>query len=174
MADLLSKPNNIILKPLFTTFNLGFSLFMNPIRDFRRNYKVMGAQIDALRKTNKDIKSLTVIGLLKAYAQSFPSAYRFTKGELDAFTRSLVELKAINSPINDWSYDPRDDEFGRILEKYNLIKPEEKAITTIGKVRKVLLKPVNGLLDGMRFVSNTLEVLSKIAGAKARMNAGLS
>lgn len=172
VADFLRIPNNVVLKPLFTTFNLGFSLFMNPSRDFRRNYKVIGAQIDTLKKSNKDIKSLTVLGLLKAYAQSLPSAVRFTKGELDNFTRELVEMKAINAPINDWSYDPRDDEFGRILEKYNLIKPEEKAITNIGKVRKVLLKPVNGLLDGMRFVSNTLEVLSKIAGAKARINAG--
>ena len=44
-----------------------------------------------------------------SYVKDLPSAVRYSKGQLDEFTRSLVESKAINAPINDYNFDPRGD-----------------------------------------------------------------
>lgn len=162
LVGLLDKFNNKLFKPIVTTYNLGFALGFNPIRDFKRNYKM--------------IPNATVLSLLKAYAGSIKQAGRYAKGDLDDFTRSLVESKAINAPVNDYNYDPaRDDELGNILKKYGLIT-EDKPLTnkTLDMVRKKLLKPVAQVLEGVRFLANTFEIVSKIAGAKVRMAGGES
>jgi len=150
--------NNKMFKPLVTTYNMGFALAFNPIRDFKRNYKA--------------IKSATVGGLLKAYISSIKSGAKYSKGQLDEFTRSLVESSAINAPIYDYNFDPRDDEFGKILEKYGLISGEEKLTKLPPIVRKTAVKWTLKLLEYMRLGANTLEITSKIAGAKMRIKAG--
>ena len=92
---------------------------------------------------------------------------------VDEFTRSLVESKAINAPINDYNFDPRGDELGRILERYGLIKADEPITNRGVKIlRKTLLKPVVTVLEGVRFISNTFEIVSKVAGAKIRIAGG--
>ncbi len=160
---LLDTFNNKLFKPLVTTYNLGFAAAFNPVRDFKRNYKL--------------IPNANVYNLLKAYAKSLPEAVKYTKGELDDFTRSLVESKAINAPSNDYQFDLSDDsEYQRILERYGLMAKKDGGIlsgdTKVKNLTKVLLKPVTKTLEGMRFIANTLEIVSKIAGAKVRIAGG--
>lgn len=161
IVSLLDKFNNKLFKPLVTTYNLGFAAAFNPIRDFKRNYKM--------------IPNATILSLLKAYSNSLKSAVKYSKGELDEFTKSLVESKAIIAPVNEYNFDPRDDELGNTLKKYGLIKEyqpyDNKAIEFI---RKTLLKPVVKTLEGIRFIANTFEIVSKIGGAKVRIAGGES
>jgi hypothetical protein len=152
--------NGKFFKPIVTTYNMGFALAFNPIRDFKRNYKMIG---DA-----------TVYGLLKAYIKSLPSAYKYAQGEMDDFTRELVKNKAITAPIYDYNFDPREDEFGKIMERYGLIKTDERFKKLPPIVRKTVVKGIIKLLEFMRRGANTLEITSKIAGAKIRMSAGES
>jgi hypothetical protein len=155
---MLDTFNNKLFKPLVTTYNLGFAAAFNPIRDFRRNYKL--------------IPNATIFDLLNEYRKALPSAVKFTKGELTDFTRSLVESKAINSPAPDYQFDLSDDTtYERILDKYGLLPKDTKQITTL---RKTLLKPITKLLEGIRFIANTLEIVSKIAGAQTRVKGGES
>ena len=152
---LIEKFNNKLFKPIVTTYNLGFAAGTNPIRDFRRNYK--------------NIPNATIFNLLTEYVKSLPSAYRYASGKLDDFTKTLVESKAISSPINDYNFDAVDTEFKNILEKYRIIK--EQAPNTL---RNMIVKPINMVLGKIKFVANTLESISKIAGAKIRIEGGES
>ena len=148
---------NQSFKSLVTTYNLGFSLAFNPIRDFRRNYKL--------------IPDATIGGLIKSYVKSFPSAVRYAKGNLDDVTRQMVEDKIINVPINDYNFDPRDDEMGRILEKYGVLGKSELK-TNANHARRFVYAPLAKTLEAMRFVANTFEIVSKIAGTKIRVASG--
>lgn len=155
--------NNEFFKPVVTTYNMGFALAFNPIRDFKRNYKA--------------IKNATLFGLLKAYAKSLPEAYRYAKGnEMGDFTKMLMESKAISAPIFDYNFDPREDEFGKVLEKYGLITTEEKfsKLPLPKIVRKTIIKGLIKTLESMRLASNTLEIVSKISGATKRIEQGES
>jgi 16S rRNA G966 N2-methylase RsmD len=173
IVSLIDKFNNKLFKPLVTTYNLGFAAAFNPIRDIKRNYKM----IPNANFIPIGFKGINTAGnLLGAYVKSLPSAVRYNKGELDEFTKSLVESKAINAPVNDYNYDPaRDDELGNILKKYGLIA-EDKVLTNkyLETVRKTILKPVVRVLEGVRFIANTLEIVSKIAGARVRIAGGES
>ena len=81
--------------------------------------------------------------LLKAYATSLPQSFRYArKAQMDEFTRSLVENKSIMAPINDYNFDAREDEFGKMLERYGLIKVDEKTSKLPKVVRKVVIKNV--------------------------------
>lgn len=173
IANILQKPNNIF-KPLVTTFNLGFSLWNNPQRDFKANYKKIGAIMDNLRKTNKDVKKVTVRSLLTAYAKSLPSAYRYSKGELDEFTRMLVETKAMSAPLNEYNYDPREDEFGRTLEKFHITKTKNLfGLKDENLTRILLVQPVEKIILGLRSTLNITENISKIAGARILAEGGM-
>lgn len=161
IVSLIDKFNNKLFKPLVTTYNLGFAAGFNPIRDFTRNYKM--------------IPNATVAKLLTEYVKSLPSAIKYSKGELNEFTRSLVESKAINAPINDYNFDARDDELGRIMQKYHLVRENPDNLfgnATATKITKIVLKPIVSTLEGIRFVANTFEIVSKIAGAQVRLSGG--
>jgi hypothetical protein len=159
-TNLLGKINQVF-KSIVTTYNLGFAVAFNPIRDFKRNYK--------------NIKGASVASLAISYAKSFPSAVRYAKGNLDDFTKQMVADKLMNAPIYDYNYDPRDDEMGEILKKYGVISnntTEKELPSVMQKARTFLLKPVIKTLDAIRFVANTFEIVSKIAGTKVRMAQG--
>lgn len=176
LVSLLDKFNNKLFKPVVTTYNLGFALAFNPIRDIKRNYKLIpNANFIPIDITKSGIKINTAGNLLSAYVKSFPDAVKYAKGELTEFSRALVESKAINAPVNEYNYDARDDELGNILRKYGLIT-EEKALSnkTLDVVRKKLLKPVAQVLEGVRFIANTFEIVSKLAGARVRIAGGES
>ncbi len=159
-VKLIDRFNNSF-KSLVTTYNLGFAAAFNPIRDFKRNYK--------------NIPNATVFNLIEAYVKSLPSATRYAKGQLDDITKQMVADKIISAPMYDYNYDPRDDGMGTILEKYGIITrdtPEKEIPAAMTKARKFLLTPLTKTLEGIRFIANTFENVSKIAGTKVRMKAG--
>jgi hypothetical protein len=161
IVSLIEKFNTELFKPLVTTYNLGFALAFNPKRDFERNYKL--------------ITGSTIFDLLMAYYNSIPDAKKYSKGELTEFTKALVESKAISAPVNDYNFDATNDEYGRILERAG-IATDDKSKNVLEKIskrtRNTILKPVSQLLEGIRYISNTLEIVSKIAGAKTRIKHG--
>ena len=152
---------NQTFKSIVTTYNLGFAVAFNPIRDFKRNYK--------------NIPNATIFNLLKAYAQSLPSAKKYARGQLDDITRQMVAEKMINAPIYDYNFDPREDGMGNILAKYGVIgkmTPEKELPKVMVVARKFLLKPVIKVLEAIRFTANTFESISKIAAMKVRIAGG--
>lgn len=169
IVGLIDKFNNKMFKPLVTTHNLGFALYSNPFRDIQRNYKVIPSRKGFLGD------ELHVYDVLKAYIKGLPQAIKYSKGELDEFTKSLVESKAINAPINDYNFDPSEDELSRIMERYGVIKKYEPYNNKQAELmRKVVIKTIGQLLERIRFAANTLEIVSKIAGAKIRIAGGES
>jgi len=163
VVKIVEMMGNKVFKPLYTTYNLGFALGFNPIRDFSRNWK----NIKSAPGTFGD--EVHVFDLLNAYVRSLPQAVKYAKGELDDFTRSLVESKAMEAPMNDYNFDPETGgQVDELLAKYG-ISPAAKTGGVPMSAAKVMLKPVTQLLEGMRFIANTLEIVSKIAGAKVRI-----
>ncbi len=160
VVKIIETLNNTTFKPLYTSYNLGFILGFNPIRDFKRSYKL--------------IKGATVRKLLFAYIDSFGSAWKYAGGELDEFTKSMVENKAIDAPIDDYEFDPAtNDDIYRILKKYHLIKEDSaNSWYNRNKATKIAAQGLISLLEGMRYLGNTFEIISKIAGAKVRMAGG--
>ncbi|MCK4265412.1 hypothetical protein KAW80_03580, partial [Candidatus Babeliales bacterium] len=170
-TDLLGKFNQVF-KSIVTTYNPGFSAFTNPIKDFKRNLKLIQSERGGVFKDE-----VLAFDLLVAYAKNLPSAMKYARGEIDDFTKDLIKNKAINAPIGEYNFDPRTDEMGAILKKFGIINKnttEKEIPSAMKKARKFLLKPVISLLSGVRFTANTLESISKIAGAKVRMAHGES
>jgi hypothetical protein len=158
--NLLQKINQNF-KSIVTTYNLGFALAFNPIRDFKRNYK--------------NIPNASILNLIKAYVESFPSAVKYAKGQLDSITKQMVADKLINAPIYDYNFDPRDDGMGAILEKYGVITrgtPERDLPVAMKQARRFLLRPLIKVLEAIRFTANTFENISKVAATKVRMKSG--
>jgi hypothetical protein len=161
IVSIIDKYNNIAFKPIVTTYNLGFAMAFNPMRDFKRNYK--------------NIPGATVGNLLTAYVKSVPSSVKFAKGELDSVTRSMVQSKLINSPMDTYNFDPAEDEFGRTLVRFGIAKENTQFSNKYAETaRKTILKPVIKILEGIRFTANTFEVMSKIAGTAVRIQQGES
>ncbi len=160
VVKIIETLNNSTFKPLYTSYNLGFILGFNPLRDFKRSYKI--------------IKGATVRKLLFAYIDSFGSAWKYAGGELDEFTKSMVENKAIDAPINDYEFDPAtNDDIYRVLQKYHLVKEDNaNSWYNRNKATKVAAQGLVSLLEGMRYLGNTFEIISKIAGAKVRIAGG--
>jgi len=161
-VELADKFNNKFFKPVVTTYNLGFAVGTNPIRDFKRNYKL--------------IPNATVKDLLIEYFKAIPSSFRYAAGDLDEFTRMLVEAKAMNAPMNDYAFDDVDTQFAAVLERYGIIKANQRQLDNKAAeaVRKALIVPTMKLLNGIKFLANTFEAVSKIAGSRVRMKGGES
>lgn len=177
LVSFLQKFNSAYFKPMVTTYNLGFAVAFNPLRDIRRNYKlIQRANFLPLKISRQGIEIDTAGNLLLAYAKALPSAVKFARGELDTLTMEMIESKAMRAPMNGHNiYDREDDYYIDILRKFKIIK-EAEPTTLIGKfaetARRTILKPVIKLLDGVRFIADTFEVTSKIAGYSVRKSAG--
>jgi|GEM_PF-3155791 hypothetical protein len=143
---------NNITKSLFTTWNAGFTIF-NLKRDASATFKA--------------IPKAGIIELTKAYGKVLPSAYRFARGKLDKKTRPLVEGKMIATPQSGNAYS-NENEMDIIERRFGL---QEKDSRT---KRFVLARPIISFFEGVSIASNTLEVLSKIAGTELRAKYGES
>lgn len=163
VGSILSKPNNVF-KALFTTYRPGFALAFNPIRDVKRNYKIIpGATIYNLFAVKRNV--------LLQFLRSLPEAAKFAKGELTPFTEMLVDIKAVHAPFGDQHYDPSEDEFTRLLQKYH-IGADMNRLGWGTRARKAILKPLIIVLDAMRFAGNTFETAGKLSGARIRIARG--
>ncbi len=147
---LLQSVNNGVFRPLYVTFNLGFSVVSNPIRDFKRTYKNLPA---ASLKT-----------ILVEYARALPVAYRREAGIHDEIINEMIASKALDIPFNDFNLDPEKDQLGAILAKMGLLDGVETNTWMDKAARYKVLKPFIQVLEGIRFVGSTIETMPKVAG----------
>lgn len=157
ITDILSSLNRGLFHPLYITYNPGFALAFNPIRDFKRTYKA--------------IPGASLRTLMVEYIKALPAAKRRTAGFPDPVVEEMVKNFALDVPFNDFNFDPREDQYGVILTRYGLSSdPKSK----LGALRKTLAKPLIQTLEALRFVGSMLEVLPKIAGYNLRKKFGES
>lgn len=140
--------NNRIFRPLYITYNAGFQLFFNPLRDFKRTYK--------------GIPGATIRELLVEYFKGLPTAIRRTSGATNDLINEMMENFALDTPFNDFNINQRDDVYGKLLERFHVMARSDNFGSRMKN--KLLLKPIIGIFKGIEFAGSTLEVLPKIAG----------
>jgi len=144
---------NKIFKDIVITYNPGFALAFNPIRDFKRTYKSLNAMNG----------KVSLFRLLTEYVKAMPSSYRRLQGIDDNTIREMIQNRALDIPFNDFhaaDYQDSDGAYNELLKKYQLSKnPDE-----LRGIRKTLLKPIVQVLEFLRFHGSALESVSKIAG----------
>lgn len=151
---------NGMFRDLYITYNPGFALAFNPIRDFKRTYK----SLNALGY------KVSLVDLIRSYIETLPDSIRRERGITDELVNQMLKDKAIQIRFNDYNFDPRDDEFGQILARYGLVNLKQ---TKIGTLKKSVLKPVISVLEGVRFVGSIIENLAKIAGYNTLVKKGV-
>lgn len=138
-------------KHLVITYNLGFSLVFNPMRDFKRTYK----NLNALGH------KITVGQLLSEYWKNLPRTIQRQKGINDEQIKEMLASKALDTPFVDYNFDIREDSFARELRKFRLAG---ELPPPVGNVREKLLSGVIRVLEGVRFIGSVTENLSKVSG----------
>lgn len=142
---------NKYFKNLVITYNLGFSLAFNPIRDFKRTY----INLNALGH------KITVGKLLSTYMKNLPRTIKRHQGINDDQIKEMMETKALDIPFIDYNFDLRNDSFGRTLKKFRLVgdaKPDPK------NVREKAVMGLTRVLEAIRFMGSVTESLGKVAG----------
>ncbi|MFA6100381.1 MAG: hypothetical protein WC750_05970 [Patescibacteria group bacterium] len=150
---------NQIFKNLYITYNPGFAMAFNPIRDFKRTY----ANLNAIGQ------KVSVLSLLRSYVEAIPAAVRRQKGIPDDIVRKMMETYALDVPFIDFNFDIKGDAYHGTLKQLGLLKGEEQYYQ---KLAKTLLKPVLQIMEGVRFMGSTLESLTKIAGYNELVKSG--
>jgi hypothetical protein len=144
---------NNIFKPIVLTYNLGFALFFNPIRDFWRNYKLL------------PIKS--PLTLIRYYLDAMPQGYRHLKTkEISGVVREMMENHAYAVPFNEYDFDDRYDDYAATL-KHLHVRLETGKLDRFAFVKKVLF-PIVWLFRFLKLLGSTAELMSKIAGFTLR------
>lgn len=160
-ARLLNKfLMNKQFKGLVITYNLGFSLAFNPIRDFKRSF----INLNALGQ------KITLGRLLHEYTKALPEAIKRQRGITTDLLDEMLASKALDIPFTDFNFDPRDDGYGRILRKYKVIGEAQEAPKN---VRQKLTSGLMRVLEGVRFVGSVTESLGKVAGYNYLKNKGM-
>lgn len=157
IVDMLRSVNNGVFHPLYITYNPGFALAFNPIRDFKRTYKA--------------IPGATLRKLSVEYARALPAAYRRTAGISDELVDEMVKNFALDARFGDFNFDPREDQYGEMLKRYGLVS-DQKA--PMARLRRTIAKPLIQALEALRFAGSMIETLPKIAGYSLRKQLGES
>jgi len=151
--------NNGFFKPLVTTYNLGWGLYSNIIRDQARTYIHLGTALEKFAAGNK---GLSIAELLASYVRSIPEGVRFAAGKKTALLKEMLDNKALGN--STWEqFDPganNDSQIAFLLRKYGVIGAE-KPVSTL---RKVFNNSLGKVLDAIKFVGGSLEATSKISG----------
>ena len=136
---------NKFYRPLFITFNLGFQSF-NLMRDATRFYK-----------NTPTIKWWQVWKVPQLYIKAAPASLRRGWDLSDQTISEMKESKILSITYNDVIKGEieEDTQFERIMQKFDVMKPEEK---------KNLFRPVIKLLDTIERTGNFIETLPKVAG----------
>ena len=174
-VDLLKLTFNQYFRPMWITFNVGFQFYSNVIRDFGRTRR----NVYALAQNGGYAGTLK--SLLVAYKDSYKTARRYAKnaardngaGTNDATERDvhddllseMIENKSLGVSFTDYSFDPDADQFTSLARKMGVAPPKLDGMYDKASKHALLKWPVK-ILEGVRFVGNTNEVLSKIAGYK--------
>lgn len=145
--------------PIVILYNMGFSGWGNPWRDFWTNY------------TKLPLKTAVVgdlFQLLMAYKKAAPHAWEWMKGREDEVTRRMIDSYAYALPLSEVVVDEMDS-LNLVLKKAGFIRDIKelhkgvaaKAFNTISKITKV-----------MEMALAFSEMTGKLAGAYIRQDAG--
>lgn len=150
---------NGLFRPLYITFNIGFQMFSNPIRDFSRTRRNVYALVQ------NSGYAATVKNIMLAYARSLGAAGRRAAGIQDDLISEMIANKSLDITFTDYAFDPDADQYTSVMRKMGLSDPKQGGF--YDKASKVaVLKPLVMVLEAIRFVGNTFESVSKIAGYK--------
>lgn len=158
-VKILDSLFNGVFRPLYITFNIGFQLYSNPIRDFARTRRNVYALIQNEGYTG------TVKSLMMAYFDSLSPAAKRSMDIPDALISEMIANKSLNRTFTDFSFDPDADQYTAVMRKMGVEPPQQNGL--LDKLSKTkVLYPLAQLLEGIRFIGNTHETASKIAGYK--------
>lgn len=151
---------NRYFKPVVTTYKLGWALWNNPLRDLQRSLR----NIHAISKS-EGLK-FNPIEFLATWITTIPEGYKFGGGELSQLAEAAVKSRAISKPFV--SYDPtggEDRALAALYEKFHFLSSGDK-LTKAGKIRKLLLTPIEMVLKALERTGATFESNTKLAGFK--------
>jgi hypothetical protein len=144
---------NKIFKDIVITYNPGFALAFNPIRDFKRTYKSLNAMG----------QRVSLLKLLTEYVKAMPLSYKRLRGIDDNVIREMIQNRSLDIPFSDFhaaDYEDSNSAYNELLKRYQLSKDPNE----LKGIRKAILKPAIQVLEFLRFHGSALESVSKIAG----------
>ncbi len=144
--------NTSAFYPLLITYNPGFALAFNPIRDIKR--------------TLKAIPDATLGQLLREMWKVWPTARKRALGINDELMTEMLKNKAMTVPYVDFILGEQEDGYSRLLVKHGIIP--EGPLNRRQKLANWLVQ----LLEPLRIAGSTIEALPKIAGYNLRKAAG--
>lgn len=158
-VKILDSVFNGVFRPLYITFNIGFQLYSNPLRDFQR------AQRNVYALVKNEGYTGTVKSLLLSYFDSLGSAKRRALDIPDALISEMIANKSLDVTFTDFSFDPEADQYTAIMRKMGVAPPQQNGLLDRMSKTKILY-PLARFLEGVRFIGNAHETASKIAGYK--------
>lgn len=158
-VKILDSVFNGVFRPLYITFNIGFQLYSNPIRDFARTRRNVYALV------KNEGYAGTVKSLILSYFDSLSPAAKRAMDIPDALVSEMIANKSLDITFTDFSFDPDADQYTAVMRKMGVAPPQQNGI--IDKMSKTkILYPLARFLEGIRFIGNAHETASKIAGYK--------
>ena len=141
---------------LYITYSPSFLLF-NPVRDFSRAWKSLPAPLP--------------FSLGLSYFKAFSSAVSHVRGMPDGLAREMEANYAIGGPSTSLVQGHRDDAFGDVMRKFELLPEKERHPVW----DKWFMRPVVALDRGFQFFGAVQEALPKMAAYRLlRKDFGLS
>jgi DNA polymerase III sliding clamp (beta) subunit (PCNA family)/uncharacterized membrane-anchored protein YhcB (DUF1043 family) len=150
VTKVMSKPNRLF-KSIYTTFNVGFQIAFNPIRDFSRTHSALSFKG----------KNISWYELLYYYGKNIKHARNRALGKPDAKVREMEEARMLFYNFSDYLLGLTEkgfdklDENEKILSRFDVINLQRKC--------NPLLKPTIFMLEQIRHFGDVMESLSKIA-----------
>lgn len=139
---------NKLWRPIYTTFNLTWSLFTNPIRDF----------LSYVRYAPKGYKN-TIPQALKAYWKAKGPVFRALKGEHDPLIAEMEKNAALSISFDYLLNEGRgkeDTEIERVYSKYLGAGEKSKGFW--------IKRQMVGMLNGIARIGSFFDALPKVAG----------
>lgn len=141
---------------LYITYSPSFLLF-NPVRDFSRAWKSLPAPLP--------------FSLGLSYFKAFSSAVSHVRGLPDGLAREMEANFAIGGPSTSLVQSHRDDAFGDVMRKFELLPEKERHPVW----DKWFMRPAVALDRGFQFFGAVQEALPKMAAYRIlRKDFGLS
>ena len=156
-------------KPMVTKYNPSFAFYGNPFRDVKRAITAVYSIFGKDRSSWQSVKDLGYIPLkmMNNYFVGFSKAWNLQKGKADDFTKQLIKSGGIDIKGGviagfDPVVDIRDD---ILLTKAGFGTLRKTRTQKLAEKNKVF-GGINKFLNGLALVSGSMELASKIGGAK--------
>jgi hypothetical protein len=147
IVRLLDTSFRRIFYPLFITYNPAFMLLLSPTRDFGRTRLGLPVHFGRWK-------------LAREYMRVWSDAVSRFKGEASDLTREMEANFAIGTPFDTFARGNREDQFGDLLRRYQLLPQDERK----GFFASQFMRPARAALEWIEFYGMVLDSLPKYAG----------